>query len=149
MPAIESFRPLIPRRWLYAVSAAVWCLAGTMLCLRSWYWMAERTPSTFIAVESGGIVVAVVGFVFGFSRITAKNIARIGSLPERSSLFAFTGLRGYALIALMMSTGILLRNSSLPREYLSVPYTAMGGALLFGSASFLRTFFSTRRAAGS
>jgi len=140
MPPLERIRPLIPRHWLFAVSALVWCCAGSILCGRAWFWMAELPAGRFFLIESVGAVGAVIAFAFGFVRITRRNIARIDALPERSSLFAFTGLRGYMLIVLMMSTGIILRNSSVSREILAVPYTAMGGSLLLGSAAFLRRF---------
>jgi hypothetical protein len=45
------------------------------------------------------------------------------------------------MIAAMIGMGISLRNSSLPKELLIVPYTAMGGALILGGVLYLRSFF--------
>jgi hypothetical protein len=44
------------------------------------------------------------------------------------------------MIGLMVTIGVTLRNSSVPKEYLVIPYTFMGGMLLAGSQQFLRQF---------
>ena len=44
------------------------------------------------------------------------------------------------MIALMMTIGITLRNSSIPKYYLTIPYFAMGAILLIGSVQFYRQF---------
>jgi hypothetical protein len=46
------------------------------------------------------------------------------------------------MIALMMTIGITLRSASIPKYYLSIPYTAMGGILLIGSLKFYRRFLA-------
>jgi hypothetical protein len=40
----------------------------------------------------------------------------------------------------MVTIGITLRNTSIPKYYLAVPYAVMGGILLIGSFSFYRRF---------
>jgi len=82
--------------------------------------------------------------ILDFQNLYEKNISRISQLTEKASAFAFTPLRGYVMIALMITIGITLRNSSFPKYYLAIPYTAMGGCLLFGSVKFFREFFSFR-----
>ncbi|HUN66420.1 MAG TPA: hypothetical protein VMW43_09995 [Bacteroidota bacterium] len=135
----------VPRRWLYAVSGIIWCGVGSLLCTRGWLWVSALTPGETFLLESIGIAGGCIFYYFGFSRITRRNIARISSLPERPSVFLFTARRGYILIGLMMSGGYLLRNSAVSKTYLSVPYTAMGGALLIGGLTFLAVFFRKER----
>jgi hypothetical protein len=64
-------------------------------------------------------------------------------MPERANIFAFTAARGYVMIALMMTIGITLRNSSIPKYYLTIPYFAMGGILFIGSVQFYRQFITS------
>ena len=64
-------------------------------------------------------------------------------MPERANIFAFTAVRGYVMIALMMTLGITLRNSSIPKYFLTIPYFAMGGILLIGSVQFYRQFIAS------
>ena len=94
---------------------------------------------------AGSVLLAAVAYVFGFSKIVRKNIERIRRLPDRASIFAFAPLRGYLMIVLMMTIGITLRNSSLPKYYLIIPYLGMGGVLLAGSVKFYIQFITSVR----
>jgi hypothetical protein len=132
---------VVQRHWLYAVSGLIWCAVGSLLCIRGWIWIAGSPPEEAIATESLSVLLGVIAYYFGFSKITKRNIDRIASLPERSSVFAFTARRGYVLIGVMMASGFLLRNSPVSKHYLSIPYTAMGGSLLLGGCRFWSTFF--------
>ncbi|MEX2090287.1 MAG: hypothetical protein WEB62_10970, partial [Bacteroidota bacterium] len=55
-------------------------------------------------------------------------------------LTSFLAPRGYVMIALMISLGFLLRQSSIPKPYLSPFYIAMGCALILGSFRFRLQF---------
>ena len=90
------------------------------------------------------VVLAGAAYFFGFSKIVRRNIDRIMGMPARASVLAFTPLRGYLMIGMMMAIGITLRNSSLPKYYLIVPYYAMGGVLLVGSTRFYRAFIAAQ-----
>jgi hypothetical protein len=136
----KDLRPIVPRHWLFVISAILWCAVGTLMCLRAYFWTYHAPVGHFLAVEAIGLITAIIGFRFGFSKITRRNINRIMSLPDRSSFFSFTGLRGYIMIIGMISLGIYLRNSPIPKDYLAIPYNAMGGSLLFGSLRFLAVF---------
>jgi hypothetical protein len=138
---ISELNPAVPRHYLFAIDGVLWSAAGALLCIRAEVWIAVFPFRTEFALESISIVLAAAGYSFWFFRVVQKNIDRIGRLPERTCVFAFTHWRGYILIALMMTIGITLRNSSFPKFYLSIPYTAMGWTLLIGSIRFYREFF--------
>ena len=131
---------VVDRNWLYALSGALWLIAGGILCTRGYAWIAEISAGSLVLLEFCGLVLGIFGYRFGFSKITRRNIDRITTLPVQSSIFSFTAARGYILIIIMVSAGILLRSSAIPREYLSVPYTAMGVALILGSMNFWAAF---------
>jgi hypothetical protein len=120
----------------------VWVAVGLLLCSRTFAWLSPFTLSTEVLLEGAGILIAAAGYMFGFSAIVQRNIERIHALPDRVCAFAFTAWRGYFMIALMITIGVTLRNSSIPKVYLAVPYTAMGGMLLIGSQVFLRQFLA-------
>jgi hypothetical protein len=104
--------------------------------------MEMLSPSLALIVAVASVIIAVTGYVFGFSKIVRKNIDRIRQMSARANIFAFTAARGYIMIALMMTIGITLRNSSIPKFYLAVPYVAMGGMLFIGSVTFYRQFIA-------
>jgi hypothetical protein len=137
---IERYNPAVPRHYLYAIAGLLWTLAGGLLCVRGAIWLEDFQLSVIASVEAAAIAIAAAGYVFLFSGVVRKNIARIGRLPERACVFAFTAPRGYIMIAVMMTAGISLRTSSIPHYYLSLPYSAMGGVLLTGSVGFYREF---------
>jgi len=49
----------------------------------------------------------------------------------------------------MVSTGIFLRNSAIPKVYQAVVYTTIGGALIQASVKYYTRFFSLNRGGGS
>jgi nucleoside recognition membrane protein YjiH len=137
---ISRFNPAVPRHFLYAIAGLLWTLAGALLCVRGAMWLEEFQFPVIASIEAASIAISAVGYIFLFAGIVRKNITRIGRLPDRACVFAFTAWRGYVMIGIMMTAGISLRSSSIPLYYLSLPYTAMGGILLTGSVMFYREF---------
>jgi hypothetical protein len=78
------------------------------------------------------------GIQFFFAWMAWKNIDRIEALPERPCLFAFQSWRSYPLAAFMITVGLLLRDSLLPRRLLAILYLGIGGGLF---AASLRYYF--------
>ena len=139
-----SYKPAIPRRFLLLLAGFFWAIAGGILCVRAFFWLEERGTETMVFVESASIAIAIAAYLLWFSKLVLRNIARIHRLPEWACAFAFTAWHGYLMIAVMMSLGILLRNSTVPRIYLAVPYAIMGAVLLVGSLRFIREFSAAR-----
>ncbi len=138
----ERLNPAVPRHYLFAIAGVLWTAAGAVLCVRGELWLEVFPFRAELTLESISIGLAIAGYIFLFKKVVQKNIERISRLPERACLFAFTAWHGYLMIALMMTIGIMLRNTSIPKYYLSIPYTAMGGILLIGSLRFYRRFLN-------
>jgi hypothetical protein len=138
---ITRFNPAVPRHYLFAIAGLLWTLAGGLLCVRGAVWLGGFQFPLIASIEAGSLIIAAAGYIFLFAGIVRKNITRIGLLPDRACVFAFTPWRGYVMIGIMMTAGISLRSSSIPLYYLSLPYTAMGGILLTGGVTFYREFF--------
>jgi len=134
--------PKVRRPYLFGLAGIFWTVAGTILCARGTVWLQALPPVIGAALFIGSGILAAAGYLYGFSKIVQRNLSRIRSMPERASVFAFTAVRGYLMIGMMMTIGIALRNSSLPKYYLIVPYYAMGGVLLVGSIQFFRAFIA-------
>jgi hypothetical protein len=148
MPRIDpSLKPAIPRRFLLLLASGFWALAGGILVIRAFFWLEEQGTEMMVFTESASIAIAAAAYLLWFSKLVLRNIARIHKLPEWACAFAFTAWHGYLMIGIMMTLGILLRDSSLPRIYLAVPYAIMGAILLVGSARFMKEFFANRRPA--
>lgn len=137
---LSKLNPAVPRYYLFGLAGAFWTFAGMVLCVRAILWLDVFSFSTELALEAASIAIAIIGYLFLFVNVVQKNIDRIGQLPERACVFAFAAWQGYIMIALMMTIGITLRNTSIPKYFLAVPYAAMGAILLIGSAKFFRRF---------
>ncbi len=138
----KKINPTVQKRFLLLLAGSVWVCIGILLCTRALLWLSEFSIFNEILLAGVGFTFSFWGHKYGVSKIVRKNVQRIHGLPESVCCFAFTPLRGYTMIALMITIGILLRSSSLPRYYLSLPYIAMGGALLMGSGQFFREFYN-------
>lgn len=135
----------VPRHWLFAIAGALWTGVGLLLCVRAIDWLLPLSTVVEVSTELAGVIVAGFAYPAAFAKVVRKGIARINGLSNPVSLFAFTAWKGYLMIGGMISLGILLRGSAIPKYYLSVPYTAMGLSLLAGSVQYFRQFLSSTR----
>ncbi len=115
-------------------------LVGLLMSARAMFWLRGTGGQTFwLAVPA-----LIIGYLKGhyiFSRLAANNIARIDALSpekERICIFAFQAVNSYMLVIAMASLGILLRFSSLPREWLAVIYLTIGSGLSIAGTRYLR-----------
>ena len=119
-------------------------VAGGILCVRAAFWLDNFSLESEIAIGAASALLAALMYLVLFVKIVEKNISRITQLPEKPCMFAFTAWHGYALIALMIALGIEARSMPIPKYVLSIPYTAMGIVLVFGSLRFYREFRAVR-----
>ena len=111
----------------------MWTVVGLMLCGLAYEWLAVLPFRRAAPLGVAGILFAWVVHRFAFSKIALKNIDRLREFPERVCFFAFQAWKSYLVIAFMVLFGFILRHSIIPKYYLAVPYTAIGGALLLSS----------------
>jgi hypothetical protein len=142
---ISKLKPSVSRKWLIATAGTMWTAVGIMLCVRAWSWFSLSKPGISLPLEISGIILAIVVYYFGFSRIAGKNLVRLCQFPDKACFFAFQAWKSYLLIILMISLGVLLRYSSLPRQYLAEIYLIIGGALFLGSFIYYAAFHRITR----
>jgi len=131
-----KFKPAVLRSTLFILAGFLWSVAGIILCSYAIRWMMDVEWDRELEFGFLGLVLAAGFYQWGFKFIVKKNLARLRALPERPCLFAFASWKSYILIAVMVTLGIALRQSTIPKYDLSIPYEAMGGALLMGSIHY-------------
>ncbi len=119
--------------WLFVLAGAAWTSVGVILCRLSYTWLEPIDLPFAISYGLIGLVLAWILYRFGFFYFAQKNIDRIGISSGKRCLFAFQTWKSYLLICVMITLGIVLRNSPIPKHYLSVMYTMIGGALILSS----------------
>jgi len=133
---LESLKPAVSKTWLIALAGLLWSATGLMLCRLAYHWLAVIHWKWVPSLELLGIALALIAHRFCFSKIAQKNIARLSLLTEKTCLFAFQRWKSYVLIGLMITLGMGLRISSIPRPYLATLYTTIGGALFMASLQY-------------
>jgi hypothetical protein len=136
MITLKSLKPAVPKTWLIALAGLMWSVVGLMLCRLAYHWLAVIRWRGVVPLELLGVVLALTAHQFCFSRIAQKNIARLSLLTEKTCIFAFQRWKSYFLIGLMITGGIALRNLPIPRPYLAILYTTIGGALFLASLQY-------------
>ena len=130
--------PAVTRATLVRSAAIVWAAVGTALAVRAMLWFQASERNVF----GMAFVALAIGFLKGhylFSRLARRNIRRIYELSphkEKICIFAFQAAFSYLLIMGMITLGILLRLSPIPREYLAMIYLAIGVGLLYASTQY-------------
>jgi hypothetical protein len=133
---LKSFKPAVSKTWLIVLAGLMWSVVGLMLCRLAHHWLVIIQWRWIVPQELLGAILALTAHKFCFSRIAQKNIARLSLITEKTCIFAFQRWKTYLVILLMIIIGITLRNSPIPRPYLAVAYTTIGGALFLASLQY-------------
>ena len=138
---LNNLKPAVTKSWLIALAGLMWTAVGVMLCRLAYNWLAVINSAMAMSLGLFSIAMAVTAYHFGFSKIARKNIKRLCLLTERTCVFAFQTWKGYLVIGLMIFLGALLRNSSIPKQYLAIIYTTIGGAIFLSSFHYYELFW--------
>lgn len=135
---LRKFYPAVRIVWLLLFAGLVWLGAGLMLIGFASRWLNPVVISTKMLLVTTGFLLAMVIYLFGFSKLARKNIKRIkGMKAEKVCLFAFQQWISYPLVIFMIFLGIYLRiYSPFPKPLLSTLYLGIGGGLLSSSLHY-------------
>jgi hypothetical protein len=137
---LTKYNPTISKYWLLVLAGVMWSGIGLLLSgfALSWWTAAPSWTLLLLAILGFGSSWGV--YRFGFSKIARKNIARILRYEEKACLFSFQAWSGYLIIAIMMTGGIVLKASPIPKPWLAVVYAAVGGGLFLSSFLYYARF---------
>lgn len=138
---IDRMKPAVKKNTLIFLSFFLWLAVGTMLLMFSYSWLnTAHVQSVFLYVFLG-LCASMVIHHFGFLKIVDKNLKRILPMEGKKCFFSFITWKSYITIAVMVTMGILLRHSQIPKVYLSIVYIGIGFSLILSSIRYLRFFF--------
>lgn len=139
---IEKFNPAVDKKILVLLAGLMWCGVGVMLISFAVSWLTIYNGPGKLVFYLIGFLAAMPIHHFGFLRIADKNLNRLLPLTEKKCLFSFMSWRSYIIVLIMVSMGIALRHSSIPKQYLSILYNGIGLALFLSGIRYFRFFFS-------
>ncbi len=140
-----QLRPTASVRTLILLAGGMWLAVGTRLLALAGEWVATSTHSHRLLCLGVGLAMGLCAQRFGFSRIVAKNLARIRALDEPAPVTAFIPLKSLLIIAVMIGTGVALRHSPIPKLVLVPLYACMGSALMLASMGYAKAFATEPR----
>lgn len=138
---LRKLKPAVDKKILVLIAGIMWCGVGIMLISYSVSWLSSFPGRSQFIYGFTGFLAAIMIHQFGFRRITDKNLARLLPLTEKKCLFSFMTWKSYLIVPVMVSMGIFLRNSSLPKEYLSIIYNGIGLGLFLSGLRYIRFYF--------
>jgi hypothetical protein len=136
--AIERYKPGVSKNSLLFIAGILWVMVGIMLNGMAYSWLRAERLGYALSAAAVGFVGSLFIHYFGFLRIVNRNIDRILPMEGKRCVFSFMPWKSYVLVAVMITLGVLLRHSPIPKLYLAVLYIGIGTALILSSVRYLR-----------
>jgi hypothetical protein len=138
MKRMNVLKPEADKKWLILLAGIVWSGVGIMLSRLAYGWLKPVALNKALLLASGGVLLAVIIYRFGFSKLADINIERIlAYVNDKICIFAFQQWTSYPLIVVMITMGIGLRKySPIPKPWLAVMYIGIGGSLFLASMHY-------------
>jgi uncharacterized membrane protein len=138
---LRKFTPRADKKVLIFLAGLMWCGVGVMLIRYAITWLSVLSIKQQVIFFVIGFGVALPIHLFGFSKIASKNLNRLLPMEVKKCVFSFMTWKSYLIVLFMVSLGITLRHSSLPKQYLSIVYNGIGLALFLSGIKYLRAVF--------
>lgn len=135
---IEKYTPAVNKRHLIYFAGLMWIGVGVMLDSLAAGWLIHYGKNSAYLFLVIGFVAALVIHHFGFLKVVDKNLGRISKMEGKRCAFSFMSWKSYILVAVMVTMGVLLRHSAIPKQYLAMLYIGIGTALLLSSIRYFR-----------
>ena len=129
-------KPFVDKHYLILLSGIMWIGVGILLNSFAYHWLKAYNGNYLWIFICSGLIVSLLKNRFVLSKLVNKNINRIEANGNKQWLFSFMTLKSLIMIIIMMSAGITLRHSSIPKQYLSILYIAIGTALMLSSIKY-------------
>jgi hypothetical protein len=143
--ALLKLTPAVPKHWLILIAGIMWSGVGILLGSYAVTWLLGDPGVLSLLLGLAGIGISLLIFRFGFSKVARKNMDRINRYSGSPCFFSFQAWTGYVIIGVMMTGGILLKHSVIPKPYLAVLYSAISGGLFFSSFLYYASFINKVR----
>ena len=130
---------MIKNKYLLLIAAIVWLIAGFNVLK-----IGVETYINYVTVINLllSLVVFLVFWIMVFSKLVKKHTLRISSYEsEKQWFYLFFDLKSFIIMAIMMTTGIIIRYYALlPDVFIAVFYTGLGSALALAGILFMVNF---------
>lgn len=140
---ISILKPAVDKKILVLIAGLMWCGIGLMLMRLAVSWLLPYHSRKMFYLT--GFLFSMPIHYFGFLKIANKNLKRLLPLTGKKCIFSFMTWRSYLIVLVMISLGIVLRHSSIPKDYISVIYIGIGLGLFLSGLRYIRFFINLIR----
>ena len=137
----DRYKPAVPKNFLLFLAGFMWIAVGIMLTSMAIHWLIRYGRNLAFLYAAIGLAGSVIIHHYGFLRIVDKNLGRISKMEGKRCAFSFMTWRSYGIVAIMVTMGILLRHSAIPKQYLSILYIGIGMALILSSIRYFKNLW--------
>lgn len=130
---------MIKKNSLLFLAGLVWSIAGYNV-LNIGYQAYKENVSIILVALSVTIFLLFKNMIFG--NMVEKHTKRITEYRNDKQWFwKFFDMKSFAIMAFMMSFGIIIRvNNLAPESFIAFFYTGLGSALLFSGLKFISNY---------
>lgn len=126
----STCKPGASLRAHHFLAASLWSLVGLFLMTRGGLFL-HTAGRLWLFLPA--VVVGTLKSIFMLDKAARKNLTRLSGKRDGDCLGGVYSAKMWALVAIMMVLGVLLRRSGLPWEVVGTLYVAIGWALFFSS----------------
>ncbi|MCJ7582244.1 MAG: hypothetical protein MUP98_17155 [Candidatus Aminicenantes bacterium] len=137
---IERWKPAARVRTHLFAAAALWTAVGLGLAGIGFVWCFSSAFPWSVILSSAGIAAGLAKGRFIIWKMADWNSKRIIARGDGRCLGGFLSVKTWLLVIVMMTSGIILRHSSVPHPILGLIYSAVGTALLVGSLRIWKAY---------
>lgn len=127
---LSRLKPGVNRRVHLFAAPLLWTVVGAFLLVRGWDWIGPGQDRWFVLLA---IALGTGKSVLILDKTASRSLTRIVRLRDGTCLGAVYSWKTWALVVLMMGSGILLRRYFTPGVVIGTLYAAVGWALLYSS----------------
>ncbi len=128
--SLKNIKPGVNRRVHLFAAALLWTVVGIVLIVRGVRWIDPAEIVWFVPVA---LVIGTMKSVFVLDKSARRGVERIIKMRDGTCLGAVYSWQTWILVAIMITSGILLRTVFEPGTYIGTLYCAIGWALLLSS----------------
>jgi hypothetical protein len=135
---LQTLKPGVPKVVLITLGAALWGFAAYRILKMGFIFIERHALHHFV-----NYLIGFAGFFpfffLVFRKVSLRYITRIKNLPQRRPcMFAFFDLRGYIMMTIMITLGILVSHwKVIPELYKGTFFISLGLSLLASSVFYI------------
>jgi hypothetical protein len=138
----DAHKPVASRRTQLMCAALMWSIVGALMLTCGAWWALGAAGASALIVIPIAVAIGLLKARFVLRGSAHRIIRRILRHGDGKCLGGFLSWRFWIVVALMASTGRLLRMTAIPLSVVGALYTVVGVALVSASRSLWRAWMA-------